>query len=263
MVVESDMSGMDTNASAGRVKATQLSLAILDEIRRRDGAGITELAAHFDRSKSTIHSHVRTLADEGYLVNDDGHYTIGLRPLQLAGHARAKDQLYQVANDEVDELAEETGESSKIIVEQGGRGVYLYQAHAKQAVTTDSHLGTRVYLHSTAVGKCILAHLDEHRLDEIIDEHGLPQMTANTVSDRATLESRLERVRDRGIAFDDGERIEGLRCVAAPIVADDEVLGAISVSGPKKRIDDEMFRNTLPELVRNTARVIEINVTYS
>ncbi|MFC7230669.1 IclR family transcriptional regulator C-terminal domain-containing protein [Saliphagus sp. GCM10025308] len=70
-------------------------------------------------------------------------------------------------------------------------------------------------------------------------------------------------MRERGFAFDDGERIEGLRCVAAPIKSDEAVLGSISVSGPKKRIDDETFRSTLPELVRDTARVIEINVTYS
>lgn len=250
-------------ASNGQVKATRLSLAILDEIRRRDGAGVTELATHFDCSKSTIHSHLRTLSDEGYLVNGGGHYSIGLKPLQLGGHARVKHQLYQVAKDEVDELAEDTGESSKIIVEEDGKGVYLYQARAKQAVTTDSHVGTHVYLHSTAVGKCILAHLDESRRNEILDEHGLPQVTANTVTERATLDSRLDRIRDRGVAFDDGERIAGLRCVAAPITAGDEVLGAISVSGPKKRIDDETFRTTLPELVRDTARIIEINVTYS
>lgn len=247
----------------GLLQATRLSLRILDEIRRRDGAGVTELATHFDRSKSSIHSHLRTLAAEGYLVNKNGYYTVGLQPLQLGGHARIKHELYRMAKDEVDELAEETGETAKIVVEEGGEGVYLYQARAEQAVQTDSHVGTHVLLHSTAVGKAILANIDEERRAAIIDEHGLPQVTANTVTDRETLETRLERIRDRGVSFDDGERIEGLRCVAAPIKTDESVLGAISVSGPKKRIDDETFRTTLPEIVRNTARVVEINATYS
>ncbi|MFC7238789.1 IclR family transcriptional regulator [Saliphagus sp. GCM10025317] len=247
----------------GQVQATHLSLEILDEIRRRDGAGVTELATHFDRSKSTIHSHLRTLTSEGYLVNEDGFYTVGLRALQLGGHARVKHPLYRMAKDEVDELARETGETAKIVVEEGGKGVYLYQARSKQAVTTDSHVGTHVYLHSTAVGKAILAYLDESRREAILDEYGLPEVTPNTVTDRGALTARLEDIRERGFAFDDGERIEGLRCVAAPIKSDEAVLGSISVSGPKKRIDDETFRSTLPELVRDTARVIEINVTYS
>lgn len=247
----------------GLLQATRLSLRILDEIRRRDGAGVTELATHFDRSKSSIHSHLRTLAAEGYLVNKNGYYTVGLQPLQLGGYARIKHELYRMAKDEVDELAEETGETAKIVVEEGGEGVYLYQARAEQAVQTDSHVGTHVLLHSTAVGKAILANIDEERRAAIIDEHGLPQVTANTVTDRETLETRLEPIRDRGVSFDDGERIEGLRCVAAPIKTEESVLGAISVSGPKKRIGDETFRTTLPEIVRNTARVVEINATYS
>jgi DNA-binding IclR family transcriptional regulator len=88
-------------------------------------------------------------------------------------------------------------------------------------------------------------------------------VTANTVTDRERLQMRLEPIRDRGVSFDDVKRIEGLRCVAAPIKTDEAVLGAISVSGPKKRIDDETFRTTLPEIVRNTAHVIEINATHS
>lgn len=109
----------------------------------------------------------------------------------------------------------------------------------------------------------ILAYIDEERRAAIIDEHGLPQVTANTVTDRERLQMRLEPIRDRGVSFDDVKRIEGLRCVAAPIKTDEAVLGAISVSGPKKRIDDETFRTTLPEIVRNTAHVIEINATHS
>lgn len=253
----------NSDGTDGQLQATRLSLRILDEVRRRDGAGVTELATHFDRSKSSIHSHLQTLSAAGYLLNENGHYTVGLRPLQLGGHARIKHDLYRMAKDEVDELAEETGETAKIVVEERGKGVYLYQARSEQAVQTDSHVGTHVYLHSTAVGKAILANIDDERRAAIIHEHGLPQVTPNTVTDRETLRSRLDAIRDRGASFDDGERIEGLRCVAAPIKTDESVLGAISVSGPKKRIDDETFRTTLPEIVRNTARVIEINATYS
>ncbi|WP_275086368.1 IclR family transcriptional regulator domain-containing protein [Natronorubrum halophilum] len=58
-------------------------------------------------------------------------------------------------------------------------------------------------------------------------------MTPNTVTDRGELDTRLERIQERGVAFDDGERINGFRCVAASIKTEAEVPGAISVSGQK------------------------------
>lgn len=253
----------DSKAAHGQIKATRLSLEIVDEIRKRDEAGVTELADHFGHSKSTIHEHLKTLVNAGYLRNENGSYSLSLRFLLLGGHSRRKEELYHQGKDEVDELAEDTGESSKLVVEENGKGVYLYQTRGDRAVTTDSHIGTRVYLHTTAVGKAIFAHLPAERRKEVIDRHGLPAVTSNTVTDRDELESRLARVRDHGVAFDDEERIEGMRCVAAPIHHDGEIQGAISVSGPKKRIDDERFRTDLPELVKNTVRIIEINSKYS
>jgi DNA-binding IclR family transcriptional regulator len=247
----------------GRIKATERSFKIIEEIRRRDGAGVTELADHFECSKSTISEHLSTLNRRGYIREDDETYRIGLRFLQLGGHARSKEKLYHFGKKEIDEISAETGESAKIVVEEDGQGIYLYQSLGEHAVTTDSHLGTRVYLHATAVGKAIFAYLNEDRRSEIIDRHGLPEQTENTITDRGDLETRLQTIRDRGVAFDDEERIEGLRCVAAPIEKDDTILGALSISGPKRRIDEDTFRHDLPDLVKNTARIIEMNAKYS
>lgn len=245
-----------------RIKSTERSFDILEEVRRRDGAGVTELAEHFGCSKSTVCEHLSTLVNKGYLTNEDGRYRVGLRFLQLGGHARARQKLYHFGRKDIDELSTETGESAKLVVEENGRGIYLYQALGDNAVTTDSHVGTRVYLHTTAVGKAILANLDEHRIPEVIEQHGLPAKTENSITDRDELENRLQTVRDRGVAFDDEERIEGWRCVAAPIQPNEDILGALSVAGPKRRIDEARFREELPELVENTAQTIEMNTKY-
>jgi len=244
------------------VKSTERSFRILEEVRRRDSAGVTELADHFNYSKSTIYEHLSTLVDCGYIKNDSGTYRIGLRFLELGGHARNKEKLYHFGKKDIDELSTETGESAKLVFEESGRGIYLYQALGENAVMTDSHLGTRVYLHTTTVGKAILAHLDDERVAEIVDQHGLPAKTEHTVTDRDELVTCFQSIRDRGVAFDNEERIEGMRCVAAPILQDDEILGALSVSGPKRRIDESVFREKLPDLVKNTARTIEMNTKY-
>lgn len=243
------------------IQATARTLAIVEEIRRRDGAGTTELADHFGFSKSTVHDHLATLVQKKYLRRRGNEYEIGLRFLSLGGYAREQQELFELARPEITDLAEETGEAAKLVVEEYGRGIYLYQARGEQAVRTDSHVGTRVYLHSCGVGKAILANLPRDRVDEIVDAHGLPKWTEYTIADREALDDELARIRDRGYAVDNEERIRGLRCVAVPLIKDDEVIGSISVSGPTKRFDEDVT-GELAELLQSTARVIEINVTY-
>jgi len=114
------------------------------------------------------------------------------------------------------------------------------------------------------MGKAILAHLPEERIEEILDTHGLTKATPNTVASREELFDELNRIRDQGIAFDDGERIPGLRCVAAPILSNNgRVLGAISVSGPSNRVGGDYWEEELAQQVLEKVNVIELNVTYS
>jgi DNA-binding IclR family transcriptional regulator len=73
----------------------------------------------------------------------------------------------------------------------------------------------------------------------------------------------LEAIRRRGIALDDGEYIDGLRCVAAPIKdGNGESLGAVGVSAPSSRIGSDQFRDELPEFVQSAANVIELNLNH-
>ena len=131
------------------------------------------------------------------------------------------------------------------------------------AVTPDTHTGKRRSLHNTALGKAILAHLPDDRVSEILDRHGLPAATPNTITDRDRLHETLAGIRERGVAYCGGERVEGLRCVAAPVLgSDDEVLGAISVATPTTRLTGERFATEVHELVLQAANVVAINVTY-
>lgn len=245
------------------IQATDNTFRILEELRDRNGAGVTELADALGVSKSTVHDHLATLRELGYVRSEGTEYTLSPLLLSFGGTARQSDELYSFARDEVDALARETGETAKVITEEYGKGVYLYQSHGSEAVHTDAHVGTIVHLHATAAGKAILAHLPQERIERIIDRHGLPERTDNTITDETELFERLESIRNRGVAFDDGERIDGIRCVAAPIQRDGEVIGGLSVSGPTRRITEDQLTEEFADLVQDTARVVEINATYS
>lgn len=259
------MPAHDDDSARKTIQASATAFTIIEYLSENERAGITEIAGDIDVSKSTVHNHLKTLEQGEYVTQDDsGRYALGYRFLTLGGKVRQRSNLYSVAKPEINWLVEETGESACVATEEFGRIVYLYQARGERAVITDSHTGTRVLPHCTALGKSMLAHLPEERVDEIITRRGLPKNTENTINSKEELFEELAETRDRGYAFDDEERIEGLRCVGAPVMDDDnEVIGALSVSGPAKRVAGERFREKLPELVRRAVRVVEMNHTYS
>jgi len=248
----------------GSVKTTRTTFRILEALKDRTEATLTELAEEFDLSRSSVHNYLSTLESEGYVIKDDNTYRIGLRFLEFGGHARHNEHLYHIAREEVTELAKETGEMSNLLIEEQGRGIYLFRARGERAVQTDTYIGERVYLHSTALGKSILAHLPEQRVEEIIDRHGLPAATEKTITDRDELYKELERIREDGVAFDDEARFEGQRCVGVPITNDDDTVeGAISLSGPVSRFQGERFRWEIPNKLKDAANVIQFKMTYT
>lgn len=246
------------------VRSVQTSLRIANGLDELGGANITELAQHLDIPKTTVFNHLKTLEAEEFVVTDGDTYRLGLRYLELGECSRSQHVLYQHAKPEVLNLAQETGELSGVSTEENGKGVFLFITGGENAVRTDTRTGMRVSLHTFALGKAILAHTPDQRVEEIIDRHGLPAITPNTITEREALYEELDEIRTEGIAYDDEERVKGLRTVAAPILTgDEEVLGAISVAAPTSRMKDDRFRTDIPELVKNAANVVELNIRYS
>jgi DNA-binding IclR family transcriptional regulator len=245
------------------IEATTTSLRIVDALKHLEEAGVSELSAEMDLPVSTVHDHLKTLEEQQYVVQEDGRYRLGTKFLTLGGYARNRMQIYNVAEPEVKKLARDTGEHANLMIEEHGRGIFLYIATGSDALKLDTYEGMRTYLHTTALGKSILAHLPDERYEWILDRHGLAPLTSQTLSSRDALEDELRRIRERGYATDDGERIEGVRCVAAPVVkSDGTVLGAVSVSAPKSRLQEDVFGGELPRRVQRVANIIEVNATH-
>lgn len=246
------------------IGSVQTSLVILGKLKERNGASITQLTADLDVTKGSIHNHLTTLEENGMVVRHDGEFRLGLRLFEYGEHVRNQRTIYDIGRSEADQLAEGTGELANILVEERGEGIYLYRAKGDQALSLDTGVGARVHLHTTALGKAILAYLPEERVREIISEHGLPRNTENTITDREELSEQLTDIHDQGYAYDMEERAEGVRCVASPIITSDQtVRGAVSVAGPSSRMKGDRLHNDIPERVQKAANVISINLTYA
>lgn len=255
--------GMAGTKQSRTVQAVQISLDIIEVLKERDGVGVTDIATELGYAKGTVHSHLATLLENGYIVKQDDEYHLSLRYLDLANVAKGRLGIYEAVTDELDELAEESGELAQFAVEEHGKAIYLYKSGSERAVRTASSVGTHEYMHCIALGKAMLSQMSERRVDEIVDRHGLPSFTDETITDREKLREELETAREQGYAIDYEERIEGLRCVAAPVRRGNDVLGAVSVSGPSGRMSGDFFREEAPKMVTRSANVIEINVRFS
>lgn len=243
------------------VEAVDKACRIIDALQSLDGAGVTELADKLDISKGTIHTHLSTLNKNGFVVKDGTTYRPSLRFLDIGEDIKNSRQLYQIAQTEIEELAAETDTRVQISTEEFGVLVVLDIARSEHAIEAPTRVGKRDYLHCIAAGKAILAHLPQERIEAIIDRHGLPARTPNTITDPADLLEELEEVRREGIAFNDEEKIKGLRAVGAPVRSDTgDVLGSISASGPTSGMEGDRFRSEIPRAVSNVANTIELNI---
>lgn len=246
------------------VQATKTTFRVIDALRERDGAGVTELASALGMHKSTVHNHLSTLLDEGYVVRDGDGYRLGLRFLELGGAIRSRSRLYAVAGTELTRLADQTGELATLATMESGECVYLTRAKGERALDLDTYAGSRALMHTTALGKAMLAFASDKEVKRILDTHGLPARTAQSITDRAALYDELDRIREEGVARDDEERLDGLRCVAVPIrTTAGDPLGAIGVSAPTSRLAGTRFEREVPKLVSGAANVVELSVRHA
>ncbi|WP_280535478.1 IclR family transcriptional regulator [Halopenitus sp. POP-27] len=254
------MSGPSNTAELSTVSR---AFEIIETLKRENGATLTEVAETLDMSTSTAYNYLTTMTQLHYLVNDAGEYRLGMKFYELGTYTRRDLGILETIEPVLEAIAAETGEVAWFIIEEHGKAVYVAKAEGKHAVPTATSLGERVDVHCTAAGKALIAHYPDARVREIIDCYGLPERTENTITDRDDLFDELERVRDRGIAFNDEESVTNLRAVAAPVFDRDEVVAAIAIPGPANRLSGEYFREQLPDVLLSATNELDLKFRYS
>lgn len=231
---------------------------ILAELADDGGLRSVDIAEKLDLPSSTAHVYLNTLLESSFVVREDGEYRISQQFLEYGTIAREKADIYHEAVDKVDALAERTGEKAWCIVEEDGRGVYLYGKDGKNAVQAKSFVGKHVELHALAGGRAILASLPESRRNEILNRYEREEVT-NTDA----LRHELTEIRNRGVAYNEEQHLQGVNAIGTAVTDNSgTVHGALSVSGPAKRLTVEFFEDELVELLLGTANEVGVNLSY-
>jgi DNA-binding IclR family transcriptional regulator len=250
-----------TDGDQRRIQSAINVFDIVETVAERERPTLTDVCEDVDRSPGTVYSYLVTLESLGYLTSEDGEYELGLRFVRLGRECR-ESELTAVARPSLDRIAAETGELALLHVEQQGRSVIVEKAVGENGVETKGDVGEFLPMHTNAGGKAILAHMDADRVAAVVDRHGLPAVTDNTITDEAVLFDELDAIREQGYAFNDAEDVERLHAIGVPILVADAVVGAITVATPKHRMQRAELVDDVASLVKGATNEIELRLTY-
>jgi DNA-binding IclR family transcriptional regulator len=253
----------DGHTERRMVKSDETLLSIMDYLRETDGAGVTDVASNLDLAKSTVHDHLATMCEYGFVVKRGTTYHLGLQFFSYGQYVRNQFKVYDAAKPVVDRLVESTGEMVWLTAHESGRLMYLYGHAGDTEVNANSLIGSWAYMHCNSAGKALLAHFSEEEVEEVIDRHGLPARTANTTTDPDDLRAELEVIRERGYALNLGEDLEGIHAIGVPLLFDENVQGALAIAGPAHRVTEERCETELSERLFAARNDIELNLVYS
>jgi IclR family transcriptional regulator, acetate operon repressor len=231
------------------VQSVERAFDLLEVLAAAGGElSLSEIAATTELPLPTIHRLLRTLVGRGHVRQlPSRRYALGPRLIHLGTSASA--MLSDWAQPYLSELVDGLGETANLSMLDGDRATYVAQVPSRHTMRMFTEVGRRVHLHSTGVGKALLAQLDDERITDILRRTGMPANTSHTITDLAAMLAEIERIRADGYAVDDEEQEVGVNCVAVAVVGAPTPT-AISVSGPTARMGPEMLRRAVPLLGR-------------
>jgi IclR family acetate operon transcriptional repressor len=223
-----------SEAGPGYVLRTLAALELL----AREPATPDELASALGVHRRTATRLLDVMRDAGWteaVSDDQRRLHLTTRIISVAGEVLSRTDIVQAGLPFVRELRDRLHESSHLAVPSDGWAVHVIQQPSTQPLNVAVHVGDRVPVHASAVGKALAASLPE-QVDIAVDR-GLDRFTHNTLTTRDALETELARIREQGFAMDEGELYPDTRCIAAPVrTGFGDVVAAIGISGPAVRL---------------------------
>jgi DNA-binding IclR family transcriptional regulator len=257
------MANAGEDSSSRTIHAVERTIDIFEALHELEGATVTELTERLGYSKSSVHAYLTTLEENEFVTKEEYTYRPSYRFVTMAERLRRSHYgIYKYGRESAKRLAEETGEYIQLMVEEYGMGIHIFTASGIKGVYADKYpVGRPCPLHCNAAGKAILATLPEERLERILFQRELDEITENTITDPDELLAELEEIRETGVAFSTEEAVIGMRGVAAPVIGPSgETMGSLNISGPLSQFDTERFRETLPEKVAEYSSFIEVEI---
>lgn len=252
--------GQHTDEDKMFIPLTEKVFAILRSMEEnpRGALSVDEITNSVGLAKTTVHRLLYSIRQLGFVEQDiQGNYRYAERFYALSGHSIPYYSLISAAKPYLRMLGSKSGESPQVGVLENGVMLIIAAEQGRGAYRCSGMAGECCYAHSTAIGKAILANLTIAERGACLDLRGLPRLTAQTITDRSRLELELEKIRLQGWALNDGENIEGIVSIAAPVFdRDGRVAAAMSITGPRMRMHQSLEQHRVQ--VMQTAKKLSL-----
>jgi IclR family acetate operon transcriptional repressor len=235
------------------VQALDRGLTLLRELANVRNITLSDLAVRTEMPVSSTHRILSTLQKHGFVEFDEStqEWMIGIEAFRIGNTYLMRTSLVEAARKTLRRLMEETGETANLGIADSGDVVFVDQVETQNPIRAFFSPGTRGYMHSSGIGKSLLADLPLREVEKIIKLKGQPEFTPKTLTSSEDLHNDLDQTRKRGWSIDDEERYSGMRCVASSIYNTfGEAIAGISISGPTVRFPNDVISELGPMVKR-------------
>lgn len=241
------------------LKTVDKTFAVVDLLQANGAMRLTAVAQGLGLKKATSHRLLSTLEAAGYVTRDaeTAKYTLSLKFFEIGAAVLRNMELRKIAAPFLEELWRSVSEVVNVAVLSHRTGLIIEKVGRPEPLRLGVQVGEPVPLHSTGLGKILLADLTFEGRQQLL-AHALHRFTDRTVTDPIALERELERARGRGYATDMQETNSEVRCVAAAVRSyTGRTVAAISVSGYAPRLSQRRIRDLAPVVIDTAFRISE------
>ncbi|PSQ28293.1 hypothetical protein BRD06_04060 [Halobacteriales archaeon QS_9_67_15] len=243
---------------ADRVSATVTSIAVLESLRRQGTAGVTAVADDIGGSKANVHKHLATLEDAHFVRSQDGEYQLAHRFLEFELSAKRHEPVYRAGVDNLAKLADVTGSTTVLVVQEGQEAVYLHTVVPVGRVETSAFEGKRAPLPDAPGGLAILSSYPPGT------RRSLVEATVDDPDRVTEVLGRLDTAQRESVIVTGSDDDSGLEEVIAPVTTDDgDPVGAVGLRNPTTDNEGPRIETHLRKLVRNTAGTISNRIALT
>lgn len=234
------------------VQSVDRALGLLETLSMYPkGLGVGAISEITGLHKSTAHRLLATLVDKGYVKqNQHNHYLLTLKLFELGSKCLEELDMLEVARPYMRQIMEQVNEVVHLVILEGNAIVYIDKVEPDTTIRMHSRIGIRRPLYCTAVGKAILATMDQKEVEEIWKQTDIKELTQYTITDLDKMKVELESIHKKGYAVDEQENEIGVRCIGIPLLDyTKKAWGAFSISGPIERMTDEAIDKIIPVVI--------------
>lgn len=207
-------------AQGRSVHSVEKAIKLLDCFWEAGGSlSLTELVQRTGWAKSTVHGLLASMVESAVVEQDkaDGRYRLGYHLFELGSTVASSWDVVGVVRPHLEQIAETVGESAYLARLSGDELILVECVEPHNGFRVSSEPGSRIPLHCSSQGKCILAAMPEEQAKELLRRKGMPAMTNSTITTWEGISSQLALTRELGYSVERGEYRVGLQSVGAPI----------------------------------------------